>query len=165
MKDDARVARLDAAADTVHWGYFDAKLAPVLTIDSGDRVTISTVSGPPEILRYVVVKGPVAIDGISLTVIAKDTQSFAVSLVQYTQEHTNLHARKPGDRVNLETDLFARYVEQMVQEHFAAHAEQAASYVSTGESPRDAELNAVAHAALTAVIQGLMSFDECVTKR
>ena len=73
-----------------------------------------------EILRYVVVKGPVAIDGISLTVISKDAESFAVSLVQYTQEHTNLHARKPGDRVNLETDLFARYVEQMVQEHFAA---------------------------------------------
>jgi acetamidase/formamidase len=53
MKEDARVARLDAAADTVHWGYFDAKLAPVLTIDSGDRVTISTVSGPPEILPQV----------------------------------------------------------------------------------------------------------------
>ncbi len=46
-------ARLDAAADTVHWGYFDARLAPVLTVDSGDRVTISTVSGPPEILPKV----------------------------------------------------------------------------------------------------------------
>jgi acetamidase/formamidase len=38
--------RLDAGADTVHWGYFDAKLPPVLTVDSGDTVTISTVSGP-----------------------------------------------------------------------------------------------------------------------
>jgi acetamidase/formamidase len=47
------MTRLDAAADTVHWGYFDARLAPVLTIDSGERVTISTVSGPPEILPKV----------------------------------------------------------------------------------------------------------------
>ena len=43
-------ARLDAAAKTVHWGYFDARLRPVLTVDSGDRVTISTVSGSPELL-------------------------------------------------------------------------------------------------------------------
>jgi acetamidase/formamidase len=44
------VPRLDAGPDTVHWGYFDAKLAPVLTIDSGDRVVVSTVSGAPELL-------------------------------------------------------------------------------------------------------------------
>jgi acetamidase/formamidase len=44
------VPRLDAGPDTVHWGYFDARLAPVLTIDSGDRVVVSTVSGAPELL-------------------------------------------------------------------------------------------------------------------
>src|SRR6185369_14880394 len=42
--------RLDAGADTVHWGYFDAKLPPILTVDSGDTVTISTVSGPREVM-------------------------------------------------------------------------------------------------------------------
>lgn len=69
---------------------------------------------PPELLRYMVVKGPVCIDGISLTIVAKDEESFSVSLVQYTQEHTNLVDRKPGDRINLETDIIARYIENFV---------------------------------------------------
>jgi riboflavin synthase len=71
---------------------------------------------PPELLRHMVVKGPICIDGISLTIIAKDEESFSVSLVQYTQEHTNLHTRDPGDNINLETDIMARYVEQYVNE-------------------------------------------------
>lgn len=74
---------------------------------------------PPQLLRYMVVKGPVCIDGASLTIIAKDAESFSVSLVQYTQEHTNLVALKPGDHVNLETDIIARYVEQFVAERNA----------------------------------------------
>lgn len=69
---------------------------------------------PKELLRYMVVKGPVCIDGISLTIVAKDEESFSVSLVQYTQEHTNLVARKPGDRINLESDIIARYVENLL---------------------------------------------------
>ena len=89
------------------------------TLDSftpeGEAI-IGRFNAPPEILRYVVMKGPVAIDGISLTVMAKDDHSFSVTLVQYTQEHTNLHTRKPGDRVNLETDIIARYVEAMLEE-------------------------------------------------
>ena len=74
---------------------------------------IVRISSPPELLRYMVVKGPVCIDGISLTIVAKDATSFSVSLVQYTQEHTNLVRRKTGDRLNLETDIIARYVEQL----------------------------------------------------
>jgi riboflavin synthase len=81
----------------------------------GDAI-IARFLAPPELLRHMVVKGPVCIDGISLTIIAKDEESFSVSLVQYTQEHTNLVNRKPGDRINLETDIIARYVEQYVQE-------------------------------------------------
>lgn len=79
----------------------------------GDAI-IARFTTPPALLRYMVVKGPVCIDGISLTIIAKDDESFCVSLVQYTQEHTNLVNRKPGDRINLETDIIARYVEQFV---------------------------------------------------
>lgn len=75
---------------------------------------IARFLAPPALLHYMVVKGPVCIDGISLTIIAKDPESFSVSLVQYTQEHTNLVNRKPGDRINLETDIIARYVEQFV---------------------------------------------------
>jgi riboflavin synthase len=77
---------------------------------------LARYSAPPEILRYVIVKGPVAIDGVSLTVVDKDDTSFAVSLVQYTQENTNLTRRKPGDRVNLESDIIARYVDQLLTE-------------------------------------------------
>jgi acetamidase/formamidase len=50
MKTIPAIARLDAGADTVHWGYFDARRAPLLTIDSGERVTISTVTGSPELM-------------------------------------------------------------------------------------------------------------------
>ena len=77
---------------------------------------IARFLAPPELLRYMVVKGPVCIDGISLTITAKDDESFSVSLVQYTQEHTNLVNRKPGDRINLETDIIARYIENFVAE-------------------------------------------------
>ena len=77
---------------------------------------IATYAAAPELLRYMVVKGPVCVDGASLTVIAKTDRTFAVSLVQYTQEHTNLGARRPGDAVNLETDIIARYVGQLLGE-------------------------------------------------
>lgn len=98
------------------------------TIDSftpeGEAI-ILRINASPEILRYVIMKGPVTIDGISLTVMAKDDRSFSVSLVQYTQENTNLHARKPGDRVNLETDIIARYVEAMLQDRAVIPADSA----------------------------------------
>ncbi|MEO8538749.1 MAG: riboflavin synthase [bacterium] len=71
---------------------------------------------PSDLLRYMVVKGPICIDGISLTIVAKDEESFSVSLVQYTQEHTNLINRKQGDRINLETDIIARYIENFVSQ-------------------------------------------------
>lgn len=88
------------------------------TLDSltpeGDAV-IARFRTEPEYLKYIVMKGPVCVDGISLTVMGRDTESFSVSLVQYTQEHTNLMHRKPGDPINLETDIFARYVEQLLE--------------------------------------------------
>jgi riboflavin synthase len=83
---------------------------------------IARVNAPPEILRYIIMKGPVAIDGISLTVMAKDDHSFSISLVQYTQEHTNLHTRKPGDRINIETDIIGRYVDAMLEDRREAGA-------------------------------------------
>jgi len=77
---------------------------------------IVRINAPKDLLRYMVVKGPVCIDGISLTIIAQDEASFSVSIVQYTQEHTNLIRRQPGERINLETDIIARYIEQFVAE-------------------------------------------------
>jgi riboflavin synthase len=99
------------------------------TLDSltpeGEAI-IARFTAPPEFLRYMVVKGPVCVDGISLTIIAKDDESFSVSLVQYTQEHTNLVRRKPGDRINLETDIIARYVDQLLGERGITTAEASA---------------------------------------
>ena len=85
-----------------------------LTPEAG--AIIAKYTAPPEILHYVIVKGPITVDGASLTVIDKEEESFAVSLVEYTQEHTN-HTRKvPGDRINLESDIIARYVEQLLED-------------------------------------------------
>ncbi len=90
----------------------------VATVDSftpEGEALIARFRTPPELLRYMVVKGPVCIDGASLTIIDKTVDSFAVSLVQYTQAHTNLLSKKPGQRVNIETDIIARYVEQLLR--------------------------------------------------
>ena len=87
------------------------------TLDSltpeGEAI-IARYRPPAEYLPYILMKGPVCLDGASLTVMARDEESFSVSLVQYTQEHTNLTSRQPGDSINLETDLLARYVEQLL---------------------------------------------------
>jgi len=99
------------------------------TLDSqtpeGEAIIVRFLA-PPEFLKYMVVKGPVCVDGISLTIVAKDAESFSVSLVQYTQEHTNLVRRKAGDRINLETDILARYVEQLLQERPGSKVTEAA---------------------------------------
>ena len=76
----------------------------------------------PDYMQYVLMKGPVCLDGASLTVMAKDEDTFSVSLVQYTQEHTNLTSRKPGDSINLETDIIARYIEQLLDARSAGDA-------------------------------------------
>ncbi len=85
----------------------------------GDAI-IARFKTPAELLRYMVVKGPVAIDGASLTIIDKTADTFAVSLVQYTQAHTTLLGKKPGDSVNIETDIVARYVEAMLGDRASA---------------------------------------------
>lgn len=84
-----------------------------------ENAIIARYTAPPEILRYVIVKGPITIDGVSLTVIDKTVDTFAVSLVEFTQEHTNLTRKAAGDRVNLESDIIARYVGQLLEERLA----------------------------------------------
>ena len=86
----------------------------LLSLTPEEDAVVARYAAPPEILRYVVVKGPVAIDGVSLTVIARDEASFSVSLVRYTMENTNLTRKQAGDAVNLESDIIARYVEQLL---------------------------------------------------
>jgi riboflavin synthase len=83
-----------------------------------EHSVVARFTAPPEILRYVIVKGPIAVDGASLTVIAKDETTFSVGLIPFTQENTNIISRRPGDRVNLESDIIARYVEQLLDERY-----------------------------------------------
>jgi riboflavin synthase len=68
----------------------------------------------PEIMRYVVEKGFVAVDGASLTVASRDATSFTVSLVEYTRQHSVLGQYQAEDMVNLEVDIIAKYVEQFI---------------------------------------------------
>jgi riboflavin synthase len=69
---------------------------------------------PSELDRYVVYKGSIAIDGISLTVAAIESGIVSVTIIPHTYRQTALHVRKPGDRVNLECDVFAKYLEKMI---------------------------------------------------
>jgi riboflavin synthase len=74
------------------------------------------VEFPPELARYLVEKGSVAVDGISLTVAAQGPRAFTVAVIPYTLEHTNLVEARPGTRVNLEVDILAKYVERLLRE-------------------------------------------------
>jgi riboflavin synthase len=73
------------------------------------------VEAPPELQRYLVLKGSVAVDGVSLTVAGLAGGVFSAALIPYTLEHTNLGDAGPGTHVNLEADLIAKYVERLVQ--------------------------------------------------
>lgn len=93
-----------------------------------DRGRVSSVShngdalllrfdAPPRLMPYIVEKGFIAVDGVSLTVVSRDVSSFQVSIVGYTREHVTLGNRVVGDVVNLEVDILAKYVEQLTKPH------------------------------------------------
>jgi riboflavin synthase len=73
------------------------------------------VAAPAKVLRYVVEKGSIAVDGVSLTVAEIDDDSFTVSLIPETLQRTNLGSAKPGTPVNLEVDVLAKYLEKLVK--------------------------------------------------
>jgi riboflavin synthase len=73
-----------------------------------------SIAAPPEILRYVVEKGFIAVDGASLTVTGVDERAFSIALIEYTQTHVAPTLFTPGKRVNLEVDILAKYVEKLV---------------------------------------------------
>jgi len=89
----------------------------VLSLQPEEEAIIARISAPASLMPYMVNKGFIAVDGVSLTVIDCDDFSFSVSLVTYTREHTTLGNRKPGDIVNLEVDIIAKYVERFKQRY------------------------------------------------
>ncbi|WP_419775099.1 riboflavin synthase [Ignavigranum ruoffiae] len=75
-----------------------------------------TIRANPSILKYVIEKGSIAIDGISLTVTEVTAQTFSVSIIPHTQEQTNLSDRAVGDPVNLEVDIVGKYIEKFINQ-------------------------------------------------
>lgn len=72
------------------------------------------IQAKPHLLRYVVPRGSITVDGISLTVVAVDEESLSVSIIPHTLKQTNLLEKQVGDPVNLETDVIAKYVERLL---------------------------------------------------
>ena len=92
-------------------------------IDGTGRITSCTpeedcvilrVRSPKKLMPYIVEKGFIAVDGISLTVVKRGALSFSLSVIPYTLQNTNLLGKTPGDRVNLEADILAKYVESLL---------------------------------------------------
>ncbi len=85
----------------------------VMDVISEETARIMRISAPAKLMPYIVDKGFIAVDGVSLTIVDLDDFSFVVSLVTYTMEHTTLGGKRPGDVVNLEIDILAKYVENL----------------------------------------------------
>ena len=87
----------------------------VASVSRGGGAMLIRFEVPSQLRHYIVEKGFIAVDGVSLTIATRDASSFQVSVVDYTRQHTNLGNRQVGDPVNLEVDVIAKYVEQLGQ--------------------------------------------------
>jgi riboflavin synthase len=74
-----------------------------------------TVKVPPQLIPLIVHKGSIAVDGISLTVASVDGERFDVQIIPFTWLHTNLHAARVGNRVNVECDILGKYVARILE--------------------------------------------------
>ncbi len=93
-------------------GHVD-NVGKVLSVKPEEGAHIARISAPAYLLPYIVIKGFIAVDGVSLTITDCDDFSFSVSLVDFTRKHTTLGIIKLGDVVNLEVDIIAKYVEKL----------------------------------------------------
>ncbi len=93
-------------------GHIDAT-GEVVSIDTEGDALLVNIRAPASVMRYVVEKGFVAVDGTSLTVVNCGAQSFTVTIIPHTRENTVFGSRKVGDLVNLEADIIAKYVERV----------------------------------------------------
>jgi len=95
-------------------GHVDGTAGVVSVVQGGGEMTVR-LEASPDLMRYLVEKGFIAVDGVSLTITGREATSFQVSVVDYTRRHTTLGSRQVGDLVNLEVDIIAKYVEQLGQ--------------------------------------------------
>jgi riboflavin synthase len=94
-------------------GHVDGRGTFLSAVQEGDFYTVK-IGFPPEIAPYLVYKGSVAVEGISLTVAALYDDAFDIAIIPKTWQLTNLSSLAPGDEVNLEADVIAKYVERMI---------------------------------------------------
>lgn len=87
----------------------------ITSMEKDDNAIWITIQTTPSVLKYIVEKGSITIDGISLTVAKVDDKSFAVSVIPHTGANTTLLEKRPGDTVNLETDMVGKYVEKLLR--------------------------------------------------
>jgi riboflavin synthase len=106
-------------------GHVDG-VATLLSRTPGERSDELVFSLPADLARYVALKGSVAVDGVSLTVAGVTDDTFSVALIPTTLAHTTLGFREPGDTVNLEVDVVAKYVERLTAGHGGAGADAGA---------------------------------------
>ena len=95
-------------------GHVDATGTVRARDPQADGSTLITIAAPPEVLRYVVHKGSITVDGVSLTVARRSDDAFTIALIPHTLAVTTLGTAAPGTRVNLEADLIAKYVERLL---------------------------------------------------
>ena len=95
-------------------GHVDAT-GEIIRVEAEGQGRSVAIAATPDGLRYVVEKGSITIDGVSLTVTSVDTGGFAVALIPHTLSMTTLGLREPGDLVNLEFDVLAKYVERLLE--------------------------------------------------
>ena len=95
-------------------GHIDAVVTLTQNNPQGGAIILS-FEASPELLRYIVPKGSVALDGVSLTVIDVEDSGFSVGIIPYTGQETTLGTRESGAAVNLEVDLIGKYVEKMLE--------------------------------------------------
>ncbi len=84
-------------------------------ISEAEDMVMMWFSAPERLMPYIVEKGFIAVDGISLTIVDREASSFSVAVIPYTLHNTVLGERKPGDLVNLEVDILAKYVESLLK--------------------------------------------------
>ncbi|AJF06452.1 riboflavin synthase [Geoalkalibacter subterraneus] len=94
-------------------GHIDGQ-GRVTRIEKASNAYFFRIDAAPELLRYIVAKGSVALDGISLTVNEVDSSGFSLAIIPHTLDRTNLHALRVGDSVNLETDILGKYVARLL---------------------------------------------------
>lgn len=94
-------------------GHVDG-LGKIIKWERAGKDHVLDIAAPPEVMKYLVFKGSVAVDGISLTVASVQKKSFRIWIIPHTYEVTALQERKVGDAVNLEADLLGKYVERFI---------------------------------------------------